>query len=233
MTEPPRCRPRRVRHLSRLLGGLVDQQLANDPGGDRFRRLLGPAIDMWADGVGIPKAPPSTTTHDSEDGPDEHPHPPAIEPADPAPSRLSTTYGDAAGGRGVPTVRRDARRARRRRLDRADRLPGLGRAGHGLPRGRDGRDAGRHPRGRPAAAACRPRRGGPRPRLHRRAHRAPGARARRDDPAQLVAAMRDVGPRGGPRPAAGRRRSCAGVRSRSSRRSTAARSAGRWASWST
>ena len=38
-----------------LLGGLVDQQLANDPGGDRFRRLLEPALDMWADGVGIPE----------------------------------------------------------------------------------------------------------------------------------------------------------------------------------
>jgi len=38
-----------------LLGGLVDQQLANDPGGDRFSRLLEPAIDMWADAVGIPK----------------------------------------------------------------------------------------------------------------------------------------------------------------------------------
>lgn len=38
-----------------LLGGLVDQQLANDPGGDRFSRLLEPAVDMWADAVGIPK----------------------------------------------------------------------------------------------------------------------------------------------------------------------------------
>jgi AcrR family transcriptional regulator len=37
-----------------LLGGLVDQQLANDPGGDRFARLLDRAIDMWADAVGIP-----------------------------------------------------------------------------------------------------------------------------------------------------------------------------------
>jgi AcrR family transcriptional regulator len=42
-----------------LLGGLVDQQLANDPGGDRFSRLLAPAIDMWADAVGIPKEPTS------------------------------------------------------------------------------------------------------------------------------------------------------------------------------
>jgi AcrR family transcriptional regulator len=38
-----------------LLGGLVDQQLANDPGGDRFSRLLDPAMDMWADAVGIPR----------------------------------------------------------------------------------------------------------------------------------------------------------------------------------
>ena len=37
-----------------LLGGLVDQQLANDPGGDRFARLLDRAIDMWADAIGIP-----------------------------------------------------------------------------------------------------------------------------------------------------------------------------------
>ena len=40
-----------------LLGGLVDQQLANDPGGDRFSRLLEPAIDMWADAVGLPPSP--------------------------------------------------------------------------------------------------------------------------------------------------------------------------------
>jgi AcrR family transcriptional regulator len=37
-----------------LIGGLVDQQLANDPGGNRFGRLLDRAIDMWADAVGIP-----------------------------------------------------------------------------------------------------------------------------------------------------------------------------------
>lgn len=36
-----------------LIGGLVDQQLANDPGGDSRRRLLDRAVDMWCDGVGI------------------------------------------------------------------------------------------------------------------------------------------------------------------------------------
>ncbi|GAB3860362.1 hypothetical protein GCM10028801_23080 [Nocardioides maradonensis] len=37
-----------------LVGGLIDQQHANDPGGDRFARVLPRAIDMWADGVGLP-----------------------------------------------------------------------------------------------------------------------------------------------------------------------------------
>ena len=32
-----------------LVGGLVEQQLANDPGGDRYARLLDRAVDMYAD----------------------------------------------------------------------------------------------------------------------------------------------------------------------------------------
>ena len=32
---------------------MVDAQLANDPGGDRWSRLLDRAIDMFADNVGI------------------------------------------------------------------------------------------------------------------------------------------------------------------------------------
>ena len=36
-----------------LVGGLVDGQLANDPGGDRYARLLDPAIDMYADNLGL------------------------------------------------------------------------------------------------------------------------------------------------------------------------------------
>ncbi|QSR24348.1 TetR family transcriptional regulator [Nocardioides aromaticivorans] len=40
-----------------LIGGLIDQQLANDPGGDRFSRLLERAIDMFADAVGMPPLP--------------------------------------------------------------------------------------------------------------------------------------------------------------------------------
>jgi AcrR family transcriptional regulator len=36
-----------------VCGGMVDAQLANDPGGDRWSRLLDRAIDMFADNVGI------------------------------------------------------------------------------------------------------------------------------------------------------------------------------------
>ncbi len=40
--------------LIAIVSGLIDQQLANDPGGDRFAHLLPRAVDMWADGVGLP-----------------------------------------------------------------------------------------------------------------------------------------------------------------------------------
>jgi AcrR family transcriptional regulator len=36
-----------------LIGGLVDAQLANDPGGDRYSRLLDRAAQMFADHVGL------------------------------------------------------------------------------------------------------------------------------------------------------------------------------------
>jgi len=36
-----------------IVSGLVDAQLANDPGGARWSRLLDRAIDMYADDVGI------------------------------------------------------------------------------------------------------------------------------------------------------------------------------------
>jgi AcrR family transcriptional regulator len=44
--------------LLSIIGGLIDQQLANDPGGDRFSRLLPRAVDMWADGLGLPHTTP-------------------------------------------------------------------------------------------------------------------------------------------------------------------------------
>ena len=37
-----------------VIGGLVDAQLANDPGGDRWGRLLDRAVDMLADNLGLP-----------------------------------------------------------------------------------------------------------------------------------------------------------------------------------
>jgi AcrR family transcriptional regulator len=36
-----------------LVGGLIDAQLANDPGGSRWRRLLDRTVDMFADNLGI------------------------------------------------------------------------------------------------------------------------------------------------------------------------------------
>jgi AcrR family transcriptional regulator len=39
-----------------LVGGLVDSQLANDPGGKRYERLLDRAVEMYADHVGLPGA---------------------------------------------------------------------------------------------------------------------------------------------------------------------------------
>lgn len=36
-----------------LVGGLIDAQLANDPGGDRWSQLLDRAVDMLADNLGI------------------------------------------------------------------------------------------------------------------------------------------------------------------------------------
>jgi AcrR family transcriptional regulator len=43
--------------LFSIMAGLCAQQLANDPGGDSRRPLLRRAVEMWADGVGLPKDP--------------------------------------------------------------------------------------------------------------------------------------------------------------------------------
>ncbi len=37
-----------------ILGGLINQHFANDPGGTRINALLARAVDMWADSVGLP-----------------------------------------------------------------------------------------------------------------------------------------------------------------------------------
>jgi AcrR family transcriptional regulator len=41
-----------------LIGGLVDQQLANEPGGERWRRLIGRAIEMYANELELPETTP-------------------------------------------------------------------------------------------------------------------------------------------------------------------------------
>lgn len=46
-----------VEILFSIIGGLADQQLANDPGGDSRRKLLERAVGIWADGVGLPRSP--------------------------------------------------------------------------------------------------------------------------------------------------------------------------------
>jgi len=40
-----------------LAGGFVNQQLANDPKGDRWRVLLPRALAMFADDLGLPAQP--------------------------------------------------------------------------------------------------------------------------------------------------------------------------------
>jgi AcrR family transcriptional regulator len=47
-----------------LVGGLVSQQLANDPDGQRWRRLIPRVIGMYADDLGLPRAEPARGTED-------------------------------------------------------------------------------------------------------------------------------------------------------------------------
>ena len=42
-----------------IIDGMINQQLANDPGGTRWSALLDRAVDIWADGVGLPRDPPT------------------------------------------------------------------------------------------------------------------------------------------------------------------------------
>jgi len=42
-----------------MIGGLINQQLANDPGGSRWSALLDRTNDLLADGVGLPLDPPA------------------------------------------------------------------------------------------------------------------------------------------------------------------------------
>lgn len=52
--------PRHLDLMSALLTGMTSQQLTNDPGGDRWTRLLAEAIDLLCDHVGVPPTPRPT-----------------------------------------------------------------------------------------------------------------------------------------------------------------------------
>jgi AcrR family transcriptional regulator len=50
--------PRYVDLWTAIITGLTDQQISNDPGGDRWARLLPETVDLFCDHVGIPPTPP-------------------------------------------------------------------------------------------------------------------------------------------------------------------------------
>lgn len=50
-------RPEQLDLFTALITGLVDQQISNDPGGVRWARLLGSAVDMFCDHAGVPDHP--------------------------------------------------------------------------------------------------------------------------------------------------------------------------------
>lgn len=45
-----------------LIGGLINQHHANDPGGNRYANLLRRAVSMWSDSVGLPPSPPGRSS---------------------------------------------------------------------------------------------------------------------------------------------------------------------------
>ena len=55
-----------------IIAGLINQQLANDPGGTRWSALLDRTIDMWADGVGLPPDPPTQNRRTTQSGRPPH-----------------------------------------------------------------------------------------------------------------------------------------------------------------
>ena len=42
-----------------IIAGMINQQIANDPGGTRWSALLDRTVDIWADGLGLPPEPPA------------------------------------------------------------------------------------------------------------------------------------------------------------------------------
>ena len=53
-----------------MIVGMINQQLANDPGGTRWSAVLDRATEIWADGVGLPPDPPARNRRTNQpDGP--------------------------------------------------------------------------------------------------------------------------------------------------------------------
>ncbi len=54
--------PRLADLWTAMITGLTDQQISNDPGGDRWSRLLEELVDLFCDHAGIPHRPDPTPT---------------------------------------------------------------------------------------------------------------------------------------------------------------------------
>ena len=139
-----------VEILFAILSGLVDQQLANDPGGTSRRALLERAVDMWADGVGLPAAPR---------GPPYERKPPMITTATPATlPRRSALPRDAAMRLAATEYARFSTAIAELRasgLGALDRLPGLEGPAARRARRRHGPDGGLAARAAPPGARRR------------------------------------------------------------------------------
>jgi AcrR family transcriptional regulator len=51
--------PSHLDMFTAISAGLINQQIANDPGGTRWSALVERTIDLWADGLGLPPDPPA------------------------------------------------------------------------------------------------------------------------------------------------------------------------------
>ena len=134
MPSPRRCSPPRapagrcgvddLRHLdlwTAVITGLTDQQISNDPGGDRWGRLLDEAVDMFRDHAGVP---PTAVAPGGDRDHDRRPHRPRCR-------RIGHAEAHGLAEDGLSTGSPSWSRARRGRLGPADRVRGLDRAGHG------------------------------------------------------------------------------------------------------
>ena len=103
-----------------MIAGLIDAQISNDPGGDRWTRHLD-RLDR----------PVPRRRHHQEK-----------EPTPMNANRIQRARSEGARGGGVPALRRARRVAHRRRVDAAHRLRRVGRPQDGAARARLGRRAG-------------------------------------------------------------------------------------------